>query len=88
MENARVFGTGILSDPQPPFLCEDARKISTPTLLLHGELTPRLFVVINDILEPCLPNEERAVIPSASHGLERDNPAAFNETVLAFLARH
>ena len=42
---------------------------------------------LNDILEPCLPNVERARIPSASHGLEMENPTAFNETVLGFLAR-
>ena len=90
MENARTLKRARLnpsSSPSPSFSCEDASKISIPTLLLHGELSPRMFVAINDILEPCLPNVERAIIPSVSHSLEMENPAAFNETVLGFLAR-
>jgi pimeloyl-ACP methyl ester carboxylesterase len=51
-------------------------------------LSPEIFVRIQDILEQCLPNDERATIPAASHGLEMDNPAAFNEMVLGFLATH
>jgi len=28
------------------------------------------------------------MIPAASHGLEFENPQAFNEKVLAFIAKH
>ena len=59
MENARTLRRARLNpspSPSPSFSCEDASKISIPTLLLHGELSPRMFVAINDILEPCLPN--------------------------------
>ena len=90
MENARTLRRGRLDpspSPSPSFSCEDASKISTPTLLLHGEYSPRMFIAINDILEPCLPNVERAIIPS-SHSLEMENPTAFNETVLGFLGTH
>jgi non-heme chloroperoxidase len=59
----------------------------------NADIAPRRGVkpkdsVINDMLDHCLPNKERAVIPSASHGLEYENPQAFNDTVLAFIARH
>ena len=56
--------------------------------LLYRELSPKMFHLINDMLEHCLPSAERAIIPAASHGLEFENPQAFNETVLAFIAKH
>ena len=46
-----------------------------------------MFSLTQDILEQCMLNKERAMIPSASHGLQMENAAAFNETVLGFLAR-
>jgi pimeloyl-ACP methyl ester carboxylesterase len=72
----------------PPTTCEDVQKVKAPTLLLDGELSPKSFHLINDILERCLPSVERAMIPAASHGLELENPQAFNEMVLAFIAKH
>jgi non-heme chloroperoxidase len=47
-----------------------------------------VFHVVNDMLEHCLPRAERATIPAASHQMEVENPQAFNETVLAFIAKH
>ncbi len=88
MDNVREL-KGATTDKNlfPPFSCEDARSVSVPTLLLHGELSPKIFIVTQDLLEQCMPNHERTMIPAASHGLEMDNPAAFNETVLGFLAK-
>jgi pimeloyl-ACP methyl ester carboxylesterase len=73
---------------EPPVTCEEAREIKIPVLLLGGDRSPAVFAQILDALEKCLPTAERAVLPKSSHGLELDNPAAFNETVLKFLARH
>ena len=72
----------------PPITCEDVQKVKAPTLLLDGERSPKVFHLVNDMLEHCLPRVERATIPAASHGLEVENPQAFNETVLAFIAKH
>jgi pimeloyl-ACP methyl ester carboxylesterase len=72
----------------PPITCEDLQKVRVPALLLDGELSPKMFRLINDMLDRCLPRKERATIPAASHGLEFENPQAFNETVLAFIAKH
>jgi non-heme chloroperoxidase len=57
-------------------------------LVVDGELSPKRFHVINDMLEHCLPSVERATIPAASHQMEVENPQAFNEKVLAFIAKH
>jgi len=89
MQNARELeGATMDENLFPPFLCEDASDVSVPTLLVHGELSPRILVLIQDMLEQCLPNQERAMIPAASHGSVYENPEAFNEAVLAFLAGH
>ena len=89
LENARELrGATMDENLFPPFSCEDARDVSVPTLLIGGELSPKMFVLIHDIIEPCLLNKERAIVPEASHGLEFENPQAFNEIVLAFLAKH
>jgi predicted alpha/beta superfamily hydrolase len=88
MDNIRdLKGELMDTNPFPPFSCEDARSVSAPTLLLHGELSPKMFTQTQDMLEQCMLNKERAMIPEASHGLEMENPEAFNETVLAFLEK-
>lgn len=88
MENAEAFRRFRLTPaPTASFSCDDARRVGMPTLLLHGEVTPEMFVQIVDILENCLPRSERKTIAGASHSLQMENPGAFNETVLAFLAR-
>ncbi len=70
------------------FSRKDALRISTPTLLVKGEQSPRWLRAIVEILARSMPNNEQAEIPGASHGLQFENPDAFNERVLAFLAKH
>jgi non-heme chloroperoxidase len=70
------------------FDCDEARQIHAPTLLLTGEVSPVFLHQIVDELARCLPNVERAMIPRASHGMHNMNPQAYNDTVLAFLAKH
>jgi non-heme chloroperoxidase len=72
----------------PPITCEDVQKVKAPTLVLDGELSPKMFRLINDMLKHCLPSVERVTIPAASHALQIENPQAFNEKVLAFVAKH
>ena len=43
---------------------------------------------MNEELARLLPKAERVIIPKAGHGSARENPQAFNEAVLKFLASH
>lgn len=89
MDNAQELkGETLSRDLFPPTTCEDVQKVKAPTLLLDGERSPKMFRLINDRLEHCLPSVERATIPAASHQMEVENPQAFNEKVLAFIATH
>lgn len=88
MDNAAEMQTETLTNNYfPPFTCEDAAAIDRPVLLLKSELGPRLFHLIVDALCRCLPRAECGFIAGASHAMHVGNPAAFNETVLDFLAR-
>jgi non-heme chloroperoxidase len=72
-----------------PFItCADVKKVKAPTLLMNGEISPRVLIVISDELEKCLPQKERVMIPHASHEMEIDNPQAFNEAILRFIQKY
>ena len=62
------------------------RGLSLPVLLLNGEQSPRMFRLVTDELERHLPNAKRVMIPNASHGMNVQNAAAFNQAVAHFLA--
>jgi pimeloyl-ACP methyl ester carboxylesterase len=72
----------------PDINCDDLRKIKTPALLVTGDKSPLFFTSIINELERCLTNREKVTIPNASHGLEYENPVAFNKAVLAFIRKH
>ena len=74
--------------PRPVFTCEMAKAIKAPILLSDGERSPKFFYWIIDQLEVCLPNHERIVIAGSSHTVPSENPDAYDEAVLAFLAKH
>jgi len=76
-----------LANPAERFTCDDARKIAAPTLLVGGDVSPRLFPLMLNGLQACLARVERITITKASHEVHRDNPADFNREVLAFLKR-
>jgi pimeloyl-ACP methyl ester carboxylesterase len=75
------------ANPAERFTCDDARKIATPTLLVGGDVSPRIFPLMLNGLQPCLARVERITITKASHGVYQDNPADFNREVLGFLKR-
>lgn len=74
--------------PRPVFTCDMAKAIKAPTLLSSGERSAKFFHRILDQLEACLPNRERIVISGSSHTVPSENPDAYDEAVLAFLAKH
>lgn len=84
---AEMRAETLANDYFPVLTCEGVSAIDRPVLLLNGELSPRLFHVINDALARCLPRATKAVIPHASHVIHAGNPRAYNAAVLEFLAR-
>jgi pimeloyl-ACP methyl ester carboxylesterase len=76
---------GVPDSSVPPFTCEDARRIQAPTLFLRGELSRAGARANAETWQKCRPGAEHAVLQEASHGLQMQNPAGFNEIVLKFL---
>ena len=72
-----------------PSLNADAvRAVETPTLLVTGTRSPRLWPMLVAELGALLPNSEVVEIADASHLVHEDSPAAFDAAALEFLARH
>lgn len=89
MENACEFVVETSSpDFWTSFTCEEAAAVATPTLLLTGDQSLRMFQLIVGELERCLPNNQSRRVPDTTHEVTSDNPEAYNEIVLRFLEEH
>jgi pimeloyl-ACP methyl ester carboxylesterase len=75
-------------DNFPVVGCDDVKKIKAPVLLLKGDKSPVIFSLMMEELNRCLSNREVATLTNTTHGLEYENPAEFNKTVLAFIDKH
>lgn len=64
---------------------ERLREIRCPALVIVGEEDPGVPVATARAIHAALPSAELAVIPSASHLCNIEQPEAFNRTLLAFL---
>jgi non-heme chloroperoxidase len=74
--------------PRAAFTCDMAKAISAPVLLSNGERSQNFFFRIIDQLEACLPKSEKVVIAGSSHTVPSENPDAYDQAVLTFLAKH
>ena len=88
IDNARSL-EGELEYAQPPsFSVEDVKRMTIPTLLEKGELSPKFFHRISDILSDNMPNStEQIVIPNVSHDAVKFTNM-FSSKVMEFFARH
>jgi non-heme chloroperoxidase len=87
LDNAAEMRAETLSpDIFPTLICKDVTALDRPVLLLNGELSPRLFHLINAELARCLPRAIQAVIPRTSHAIHVGNPGPYHAVVREFLA--
>lgn len=88
MQNSRFFKASTASsNPFPKLSKEKVKRLTVPVLIITGENTIKLHKFVNEELARQLPKAERATIPKAGHGSARENPQAFNEATLNFLAK-
>jgi pimeloyl-ACP methyl ester carboxylesterase len=86
LDNARTMPL-LFAAPPPAVTCDMLQGLRTPTLIVRGERTPRVFVRINDAAGRCIRGSKLVVVPKASHPMSSDNPAEFNRVVLEFVTR-
>ncbi len=71
-----------------PFTCDDARRLAVPVLILSGERSAMGLQRIAEAASRCMKAARLVKIPQATHWMQHDHAQAFNDAVLAFLARH
>jgi pimeloyl-ACP methyl ester carboxylesterase len=71
----------------PPLDCGNLGKLARPTLLVTGERSPAMFLLITAELEGCLEGESQVMVAEAGHGMHSQNAAFYNHAVMAFLQR-
>jgi len=74
------------STPRPSCTCGDVRRVAVPALVLAGDRSPSIFRRGAKFLAQCFPRSVLVSIAGAGHMMQLDNPQAFNEAVLTFLA--
>lgn len=83
-ENAQTLGE--LETKLPSFTEKDARKISSPTLLLYGASGTKILRAIIKVLSKSIPNNQLIAIPDSTHFPHFERSETFNERVLHFLS--
>jgi pimeloyl-ACP methyl ester carboxylesterase len=63
------------------------RDISVPTLVLVGADDTN-FLAAADYMATAIRQAEKVIVPGAGHAANIDQPSAFNDAVVDFLARH
>ena len=76
-----------LSAMLPPLDCGNLAKLTQPTLLVTGEQSHAMFLLVTTELERCLAGESQVMVPEAGHGMHSQNAAFYNQAVMAFLRR-
>jgi pimeloyl-ACP methyl ester carboxylesterase len=88
IDNAETLESELESSMSTSFTTEDVKQITTiPTLLVKGELSPKYFLRIVDILSDNIPNSEQIVIPNVSHD-DFKSGNFFTSKVMEFFASH
>src|ERR671916_2808630 len=88
MDNAKSLESELESTISTSYTIEDVKQVTTiPTLLVKGELSPKYFLRILDILSDNMPNSEQIVIPNVSHD-DFKSGTFFTSKVMDFFARH
>ena len=89
IDNAKSLESELESTISTSYTMEDVKQVTTiPTLLVKGELSPKYFLRIIDIISDNMPNNtEQIVIPNVSHD-DFKSGNFFSSKVMEFFARH
>ncbi len=86
LANGRTIALHFASPRGPQISCHDLRRLRAPLAITMGEFTRPYMRICAETVHRCVPGSQLIVIPNARHAASAQNPKAFNEAVLAFLA--
>ena len=87
LDNARTVPLLIAAPAPPAVSCATLGGVKAPTLVASGERTRRYYALLSKAVVRCIPGSRLVTIPKATHPMSIQNPAAFNEALLQFLAQ-
>ncbi len=67
--------------------CCTLSGVKAPTLVIDGKRTRRFFSLISEVVGRCIPGSRVVTIAQATRPMFVQQPAAFNEVLLPFLAQ-
>lgn len=85
-ENARTLALD--APPPQPITCAQLGKLKIAVTITKGQSTKAPFKIIAEAAHRCIPGSQLITISAAMHGAPWQKPSAFNEALLAFLARN
>jgi pimeloyl-ACP methyl ester carboxylesterase len=88
LDNGRTVALHFAAAPPPKLSCADLGQLKRPLAITYGELTRPFFKILAETAHNCVPGSEFVLIPGARHAATAQNPAAFNNALLTFLASH
>lgn len=88
LDDARTVPLWVSELPLPEVSRDALGGVEATTMVVGGEQTRRYYSLINEIVAGCIPVSRLQIIPEATHLMPYQNPAAFNEALLQFLAPH
>jgi pimeloyl-ACP methyl ester carboxylesterase len=88
MQNARTIPLQLAAaPPAQPITCAQLGELRVPVVVAKGQQTRNTFGMLVDGTSRCIPGSKVVTIPNSNHSAPFQNPAAFNDAVLSFLAR-
>ena len=88
LENARTIPPQMAATPPSnPVTCAQIGDIKVPVTVVKGQQTRKTLGMLADAVNRCIPGSKLVTIPNSNHSAPFQNPSAFNDTILDFLAR-
>jgi non-heme chloroperoxidase len=88
LENSRSLVAELSTPKRDYFSVDDAKKVTSPTLLVRGQNTSQVYQTIVSSMARAIPHATIATIAESSHTPFITNPKVYNRVVLDFLSRH
>ena len=86
LANGRTIALHFAAPRALALSCTDLAAFSIPLTVTRGELTRPYMRICAEAVHRCVPGSQLVVIPNARHAPSAQNPAAFNDVILRFLA--
>jgi len=87
LDNARTMPLIFGAPAPPPITCDMLKDFPQPTLVIRGEKTQPLFLLISEAISKCIPGAQLVVLQNVNHNGPSRDPAAFTGAIFEFLSK-